>query len=105
MLPSLKGTPSVHGVRQDAPAAVLASAPGGSDSMRTLSTAGVGLNVGNAGISIVGIHDAEHPDTKTPHTAKAMTRLMVAFVPVRCSKPKGTSNIREEMAWAQPPQA
>lgn len=63
----------MQGVRQVVPVAVRASAPGGSDRISTLSTAGAGLSDGK---SSDGTHD-EHADIRTPQAATAMTRLIV----------------------------
>src|SRR4029453_16494787 len=64
-------TVSSHGVRQVWPWVVLASAPGGSDSIRKVSVAGADLKKSRLGI------DAEHAARVKPHATKAMTRLIV----------------------------
>src|SRR5215471_4780618 len=77
------GRPSVQGVRQVAPVTVRASAPGGSDSMRTCSVGGAGLNADMSRLGIqLGVHD-EQPDINKPHAATATTRPMTLSVPRR----------------------
>jgi hypothetical protein len=78
IVPSFMGKPRVQGVRQAAPTDVRASAPGGSDSIRTGSVAGAGFN---ADMSKLGTHD-EQADTNRPHAAMAMTRRIIASVPM-----------------------
>ena len=82
---SFIGKPRVQGVRQVAPTDVRASAPGGSDSIRTGSVAGAGLNADISKLGIhaeLGIHE-EHADTNRPQATMAMTRRTIASVPIR----------------------
>jgi hypothetical protein len=52
----------------------LASAPGGSDSIRSVSDVGEGLNM--LKLDTLGIHDEQAAKLK-PHAATAMTRLII----------------------------
>src|SRR3954454_14676136 len=62
---------SSQGVRQLCPCVVRASAPGGSDSTRSVSVAGDPLKKSRLGI------DMEHAASAKPHARMAITRLMV----------------------------
>lgn len=69
---SLPGwTGSSHGVRQFCPSEVFASAPGGSDSIRSASVCGEEPRKFRLGI------DVEHAARVKPHAMTAMTRLMI----------------------------
>ena len=83
------GTVSSQGVRQVCPWEVRASAPGGSDSIRSTSVLGVDLKKSKLGI------DIEHAARAKPHPTAAITRyalllvmlLMVIPPPARRPKP------------------
>src|SRR5215469_2051462 len=80
------GRPSVQGVRQVAPVTVRASAPGGSDSMRTCSVGGAGLNADMSRLGIqLGVHD-EQPDINKPHAATAIRRPMTVSATLSVSR-------------------
>src|SRR5712671_4588928 len=86
---SAAATSSRHGVRQVAPLEARASAPGGSDS--TASDAERAADdPPKPGMSMLGIHDDEHPVRMKPHAKTAMTRLMsvppVTQFPGRCPR-------------------
>src|SRR5215468_6644640 len=73
---SLPGwTESLQGVRQLSPNEVFASAPGGSDSMASVSGCGVDFRKSRLGIV------AEHAASMKPHAMRAMTRLMIGSPP------------------------
>src|SRR5262249_9032431 len=69
-------TPSSQGVRQLCPSDVLASAPGGSDSIRSESDDGAGLR--KLRLDMV----AEHAAKGKPHAAMAMTLRMIGPPPL-----------------------
>src|SRR5262249_49190925 len=71
---SLPGwTRSWQGVRQFWPNEVFASAPGGSDSMASVSACGADFMKSRLRLGIV----AEHAASMKPHAVTAMTRLMI----------------------------
>jgi hypothetical protein len=68
-------TVSSQGVRQLCPWTLRASAPGGSDSIRTMSVGGDDFKKSRLGM------EAEHAATVKPHATTAMTRLMIGPQP------------------------
>ena len=102
MVSAPAGTVSSQGVRQLWPSVVRASAPGGSDSIRSVSAAGADLKNSRLGIDIA------QPATVRPHATTAITRLMVvpnvgqlAAADVPVSQPYGRTG-PGATAWAFP---
>jgi hypothetical protein len=70
-------TTTSQGVRQLWPWDVFASAPGGSDSIRSASDVGDGLRKLMLGmLGMLGIQE-EHAASEKPHAMTAMTRLII----------------------------
>src|SRR5262249_30804796 len=91
---SLPGwTRSWQGVRQFWPNEVFASAPGGSDSIASVSACGADFMKSRLRLGIV----AEHAASMRPHDVTAMTRLMEPRSGHAVAPPSATSNSRRPM--------
>src|SRR5262249_59813002 len=90
---SAAATESSQGVRQLWPDAVLASAPGGSDSIRNACGAGDDLKKFMSGSEKESGSDTEHAAKLTPHATTAIIRIMIRSPnPERRAPPVNSEN-------------
>src|SRR5262245_42961307 len=97
---SLPGwTRSWQGVRQLWPNEVFASAPGGSDSMASVSACGADFMKSRLRLGIV----AEHAASMKPHAVTAMTLLMIHTTSAAgAASPQNTAIERCRVTWRLP---